>query len=274
MIAEYLPTEDYLSLRLCSRAMVPLFDTQAFWVTRFFISGDRGYLSDLLTETTQPIRDWRLMYRCSHPRIANNDTRSWIQKWQSHRFLRDVCTMTRGRNCPSRCTLSSPQALEWQSARIPKGNQRCDLKLVSPRSRELTEKEDWLTPQTVPFSRSIVGIFVSLLRDHGETFIAGLELVYPPDTPNIVLGYRDSGNQVRVDFRGKSLKGFELVLGRKGLHALLPLFGLNPTKEWIGRKDRFDDKSVRLSTDGEILALSGVFNVSRWLLSRVHILAC
>lgn len=64
-IATYLSTVDFLNLRFCLRAMADIFEDQAFWKTRFFIHGDRGYLA-FLTEDIQRARDWRLTYRCTH----------------------------------------------------------------------------------------------------------------------------------------------------------------------------------------------------------------
>ena len=58
-IATYLPTVDFLSLRLCPRAMADIFEDQSFWKTRFFIYGDRGYLAFLTkVSSMQETGDW------------------------------------------------------------------------------------------------------------------------------------------------------------------------------------------------------------------------
>lgn len=46
-IAYLLPTPEYLSLRLASKAMIPIFESQKFWKTRFLVHCERGFLNYL-----------------------------------------------------------------------------------------------------------------------------------------------------------------------------------------------------------------------------------
>ena len=115
-----------------------------------------------------------------------------------------------------------------------------------------------------------MGLAISVLSDPRSdpdsplTFIAGLELIYPSDMPNTVLGYRLPGNRIMIDLQERPLRGFEVMIGEGGVRAILPLF--DTMSNWIGK--RVDGKQqdfcrpVRISTDNEILGLSVDFDVS------------
>ncbi|KAJ5941471.1 hypothetical protein N7516_001639 [Penicillium verrucosum] len=133
--------------------------------------------------------------------------------------------------------------------------------------------------QSVPFSRDIVGLAISVLSDPRSppdsrlTYVAGLELIYPSDKPNTVLGYRLPGSRIMIDLQERPLKGFEVMIGEGGVRAILPLF--EKMNNWIGKPvDRSVDfrGPVRISTDNEILGLSVDFDVmSPWMLYSTSI---
>lgn len=273
-IATYLSTVDFLNLRLCSRAMADIFEDQAFWKTRFFIRGDRGYLA-FLTEGIQHARDWRLIYRCTH---SLSKLHPWLstrrQHWRRDLWLKDVCIMTREQNLRLYTQLGNTESLQWQKAAGKISCHRAFHRgLLKRANRKLCEKcfakHEPLT-QSVPFSRDVVGLAISVLSDPRSdpdsplTFIAGLELIYPSDMPNTVLGYRLPGNRIMIDLQERPLRGFEVMIGEGGVRAILPLF--DTMSNWIGK--RVDGKQqdfcrpVRISTDNEILGLSVDFDVS------------
>jgi hypothetical protein len=248
--------------------MADIFEEQTFWKTRFFIHGDRGYLA-FLTEGIQRAEDWRLIYRCTHKLPKKNrelrELRARRQHWRQNRWLRDASIMTIGQNL---LHTQVDKSLEWQKAA---GWMNCGKNPRRSTKHKCQRCYDRHSPlaQSVPFSRAVVGLAISLLpdldsdADSGDTFIAGLELIYPSDTPNTVLGYRLPGNQIMIDFPERPLRGFQLMIQKGGVRAILPLFSTN---DWIGNafvgvNDSF--ALVRVSTDNEILALSADFNVSR-----------
>ncbi|KAJ5735100.1 uncharacterized protein N7483_000225 [Penicillium malachiteum] len=73
-IAQYLPTVNFLNLRLSSKAMVLIFDRQDFWKTRFCLYGDRGFLDFLESQS----------------RVLND---LW-QQWIHNQMIRDMYLMT------------------------------------------------------------------------------------------------------------------------------------------------------------------------------------
>lgn len=272
-IATYLSTVDFLNLRLCSRAMADIFEDQSFWKTRFFIHGDRGYLA-FLTEGIQHARDWRLVYRCTHNSSKlHPEVRLRRQHWRHNRWLRDVCIMTREQNRLLPAQVDNTKSLQWQKAAGKMSCHRRTRGLLNGANRTFcsscfTKHETWI--QSVPFSRAAVGLAISVLSDprsdpdSPHTFVAGLELIYPSDMPNTVLGYRLPGNQIVIDLQARPLRGFEVMIGDGGVRAILPIF--NPMNDWIGNPvDGFGDfcGPMRISTDNEILGLSVEFDVSR-----------
>lgn len=66
-----------------------------------------------------------------------------------------------------------------------------------------------------------------------------------------------------IDLQERPLRGFQLIIEKGGVRAILPLFSAN---DWIGKPFVGFNGScslVRISTDNEILALSADFDVSR-----------
>ncbi|CAI7625862.1 unnamed protein product [Penicillium glandicola] len=162
------------------------------------------------------------------------------------------------------------ESLQWQKAVGKRECRRGTRGLLNGANRELCvtcfAKHDTLT-QSAPFTRDVVGIAISVLTDSrsdadsGQTFVAGLELIYPGDMPNIVLGYRLPGNRIMIDLQARPLRGFEVMIGKGGVRAILPLF--NVMNDWIGKPvDGYHESRgpVRLSTKNEILALSVDFD--------------
>lgn len=268
-IVSRLPTVDFLNLRLCSRAIAVLFHSQAFWKTRFFLHGDRGYMSFLTETSDHGVKDWRVLYRCIKKQSEFDgqlgrpdfyecqDLLLRKSHWEHNQWLRDACLMTR----------SSIQAIDTKSLRWQKafGKITCDsLHEVWDRPKESCVKchlKYKTLTQSIPFSPKVVGINFSVFsgpkQRREDTFIAGLELIYPPGTPNATLGYRLPGKQIEIDFDGRPLRGFELAIGEGGIHAIRPLF--SAMNSWIGSPGDVR----RLFTNDEIVALSVELDVSK-----------
>lgn len=180
--------------------------------------------------------------------------------------------MTREQNLQLHTQLGNAESLRWQKAAGRLSCRRGTRGLLNGANRKLCStcftKHETLT-QSVPFSRDVVGLAISVLSDpHSDanspfTFVAGLELIYPSDMSNIVLGYRLPGNQIMIDLSARPLRGFEVMVGEGGVHAILPLF--DTMNNWIGKPvDGYDFCGpVRISTDNEILGLWVEFDVSR-----------
>ena len=154
------------------------------------------------------------------------------------------------------------KGLAWIEA---SGKLRCDRmkKLDEPPASDDTCSNclgrHHLYTQNVPFSGAVVAILVSVLSEEESTFITGLELVYDDPTLNILLGYRVSGMQFHLSLREESLTGFETMVGEGGIHAIRPYSNTNHS--WLGKVDGETQKFVRISTEKEILAFSGHFDV-------------
>ncbi|KGO74347.1 hypothetical protein PITC_008710 [Penicillium italicum] len=268
-IAAYLSTVDFLNLRLCSRAVADIFEDQTFWKTRFFVHCERGYLA-FLTEGIQRARDWRLIYRCTHNSSKlHPELRIRRRHWQHNRWLRDVYLMTREHNLLLQAQVDNAKSLQWKKAAgqmICHGGLRGVLKGDDCKLCPKCLTRHKVSTQSIPFSRAVVGLAVSVLSDpcsdpdSPHTFVAGLELIYPSDMPNTVLGHRLPSNQIMIDLQARPLKGFEVMIGEGGVRAILPVF--NTMNDWVGKPvDEFCGP-IRISTDNEILALSVDFDVS------------
>lgn len=114
--------------------------------------------------------------------------------------------------------------------------------------------------QTVPLSSSLIGIAVSILSEEEKTYITGFELVHADrESPNIIFGHRLPIRQVIMDVQRQPLRGFVVVTGEGGIHAIRPVFKTD--SHWMGRPDEDACKSVRLVSSEDIKALLRDFDV-------------
>lgn len=268
-IAAWLPTKDYLDLRSSSRAMVPLFDLQLFWKSRFRINGDRGFLNCLLVSPKNyESKNWRLIYKAT-ARINKFDGHLWElrRRWQNVRWLKERCSMTRtsDEEIASQMSLSLPRKLNWMECHT---EFRCD--------RDWRQGPDWTLcknchaehipfVQTIVLDSSIVSLAISVLREGAQTYITGFELISADiQTRNVNFGYRVPGEQVVIDIRGTILRGFTLLTGKTGLHAIRPILNTtNSIVSWIGQPGGCNvNEPFDISLPQDIKVLWGKFDVS------------
>ncbi|KAJ5591990.1 uncharacterized protein N7459_002359 [Penicillium hispanicum] len=220
-VAKRISTKDYLSLRLASRAAVSLWDSQSFWKTRFYMNGDRGFLS-YLTEGDQSLpsgqpRDWRSLYRITR-RAANwKRLRVRYTLWTKAKWFQDMYVMTK----PPKVSLSwgewcQVRKLQWQTvvAAIKHG-----IHSMNTRPGQCV-KEKALS-QTVLIDKAVVKLGVSILQEKDKTYIAGIDLVRNGLQADRTLGYRIPGKQLFVDVEPSfHIKGFEVYLDDSAIHAI------------------------------------------------------
>lgn len=95
VIARSLPTRDFLSLRLASKAMAALFNDGWFWRSRFECDGDRGFLHHVLREYGDNIQiDWRLLYHASAK--LENRFELTVPVWETVRRIQDTVKADEG----------------------------------------------------------------------------------------------------------------------------------------------------------------------------------
>ena len=115
--------------------------------------------------------------------------------------------MTREPNLLPCARVGNAKSLRWQKAAACMNCDRSYRGSISEVKKKLcfvcSTKHDPFT-QSVPFSRAVVGLAISVVSDPQawfttrDTFVAGLELIYW-DMPNTVLCYRLPGNQIMID---------------------------------------------------------------------------
>lgn len=271
-IAAYLRTSDFLSLRLASRTMAPLFSSQCFWKTRFYINGERGFLDFLVggqNRRRSPQRtDWRQRYFNTKKIYHNGQLRLRRRHWHNNKWLRDRCTMVQAeKRTLHREAQRMVQNLSWEKI---EGAFRCDTSHYWGKcKREASGHYIW--EQTVLMHDSVHQIAVSFLEEQYSTYITGIEFISKDGKkPNKILGYRAPGNQVIVNIGSpKWLRGFWIASGQGGIHALrvstdYPWIKQHHLSKWIGcdQVSKPTGKKTRLISEAEILALSGTFDVS------------
>jgi hypothetical protein len=275
-IAAWLPTKDYLDLRSSSRAMVPLFDLQLFWKSRFRINGDRGFLNGLLVSPkNNESKNWRLIYKAT-ARINKSDGHLWElrRRWQNVRWLKERCFMTRTSDdeIASQMNLFSlPRKSDWKECPT---EFRCD--------RHWNQGIDWTLcnnchaehfsfVQTVVLDSSIVRLAISVLREGAQTYITGFELISADiQTRNVNFGSRVPGEQVVIEIQDTKLRGFTLLTGKTGIHAIRPNFDTTSSYvSWIGQPGGCNvNEPFDISLPQDIKVLWGNFDVSHLCAER------
>jgi hypothetical protein len=161
-----------------------------------------------------------------------------------------------------------PRKLHWEEAYA--AELRCD--------REWKQGTDWALCkncwaehipfiQTVTLERSVVSLAVSVLREGVHTYIVGFELISADiRTPNVIFGYRLPGGQVIIDNRDKQLRGFKVITGNCGIHAIRPILNINDTiASWIGLPEGDGIcKSSDICLQQDIKGFLGKFDVSHF----------
>ncbi|KAJ5746942.1 uncharacterized protein N7511_008638 [Penicillium nucicola] len=271
-IAYLLPTPEYLSMRLASKAMLPIFESQTFWKTRFSIERELGYLNYLVKDGC---KDWRLVYCCTGKLMRLTKTLRFRRlQWLHNEWIKDRCMMVRDPKSQLSKNNTRFQGLLWKKAA---GEMQCDRPYrpgpyrfdntpSSALDNEVCKRCNGVhilpPPQMVGVSRELVEIAVSVLAEDEHSFITGFNLIYGENSPNVSFGYQISQKQIKIDLRGQSLAGFEIFAGEGGIQAIRPIF----TQEYgtchsvIG-KPNTTCKSVSLVPDGEIKAFMGDFDL-------------
>lgn len=255
--------------------MVPVFDHQVFWKSRFRINGDRGYLN-CLVENPQDheSKDWRLIYKVT-AKIQRIDRHLWElrRRWLNNLWLRKCCSMTRApdEEIFGDTDISFPR----KSHRKECHNKSCFnghcMKDDYENLGRILPGEYFDFAQTIGLESAIISLAVSVLREGGNTYITGFEFIRADtQTPNVIFGYRLPGDQVIIDIRGTELRGFTIVKCRRGFHAIRPILNTaKPIGSWIGQprgcsvSEHSDIKLWR-----EIRVLRGKFDVSHLCLGR------
>jgi hypothetical protein len=269
-IAYLLSTPEYLSLRLASKAMVPLFEAQQFWKTRFLIHRERGYLNYLLEESHE---DWRLMYRCtSRLKRLTKKIRFRRLQWLHNEWIKDRCMMVGAPIPTSPGSNTGFDGLLWDRAA---GKVQCDrpYRYLTPASLDndtcnrCRGVHKLLPPQMITTSSGLVEIAVSVLAEDEHSFITGFKFVYSESSPSVNFGYQIPQKQIKIDLRSQLLTGFEVFAGEGGIQAVRPIFDqkYGICHSLIG-KPNATCKSVLLTPDGEIRAFIGEFDVSQILM--------
>lgn len=230
-IAGYLPTSDFYNLRLASRAMCTILDSQRFWRTRFEIRSDRGFLSylrELQHGKKSGNKGLRLLYHCTNLTNLCAELVDRRTIWAYCRWLTDMTTITSISNsspssskCKSRVDTANG---DWKEVG---GHLRWDPELPFPyHGRYITVDRE----EGIHIPPNLTKIVVSVLKEIDLTYITGIKLI--SDDEVLGIGYEVPGNLATKDV--ESLRGFEVAVGEDGIHALRPIIPSEPSSSWIG----------------------------------------
>lgn len=70
------------------------------------------------------------------------------------------------------------------------------------------------------------------------THVTGMELIEDLIEPRLILGYRIPDTTFRISLREKRLRGFDIIAGETGVHAIRAIFDDLTYSEWAGQPDQ------------------------------------
>lgn len=251
-IAMYLPTSDVLNLRLASRAFWTILDSQQFWASRFGDVSERSWLFEVWGDVPKS-RDWRWLYRrTNHGHISpglQNRVRVWNLSQKMLRILefswKEVGLTTSPKPEPQWWTHVSGNLWERPAGgRYLRFEGGCRV----------------FHKHRVPIPHNLSRLSISSVRVGDAEYLAGLKLVTAAGESHQV-GYWSVAPDVEKYVQVSEIRGFNLAVGSRGIHAIQCIEGGSRTRRWLGSPDR-SPKTQRLDVDRRVTELEVGFDVS------------
>lgn len=272
MIASELSVTDYLSSRLATRSMWPIFHFQTWWREKFFEKTggweDRSWLIEAW-EAPERLQnqDWRFLYRRTrHTQLSpglKNRKRIW-------RLLQDIphivsLEMDAQQNppapTPTTSTGSSPVPRVQARLRPPRRGHESADGFDGDGCREQYSRK-------IDIPADAASITVHMVRLGDADYLCGLEVAGQQDDDIVFAGYR-SNLRESLCFEGK-LRGFIAAVGCRGFHAiqLVTCQGwgksrMAATTAWVGDVEAECVKTERLAWSPiDVTGIEARFDVS------------
>ena len=257
-IACFLPMPDVLNLRLASRAFVFTIFNQQFWASRFSRDFDRCWFFEARDQTQR--RDWRLLYLLTKPLCLPPAMMNRWRIWDSIQRITNLVGLRYSGRLECASPMSPPE-LVWAEV-------TADLRHLSlhalPFKADNYERKPRAQYALVP--DNLYGVVIYITSLDGVTFITGIEFQTSEKTA-VTLGYH-GGRKRGVSVR--SLRGFNVALDSRGIHAIQVVDDRNFKSRWIGDPRKLPI-TLRLASikpepvDGVVLpavAIRPIFDVS------------
>lgn len=153
--------------------------------------------------------------------------------------------------------------LSWQT--ISTGI-RCDRNIRQGTDKTLCPR-CWMEHipfvQAVPLNDSVTSLAISILPEGDDTYITGVNLMDDSGESRLTLGYWMPGMTAIVNLGEKRLKGFNIVSGEVGIHAMRAIFDDLTYSNWAGQEEGDTFQSRELLLDRSIQAFAAKFDVSQ-----------
>lgn len=250
-IAINLPTDDALGLRRVSKAFLPLLSSDIFWRSRFEASGDRGFMFEKWK--SRDSTDWMSLYRLTGHAHNSRGLQNRRRIWDLIRPLADLISLRLAEGSKSASVDQRFACLRWSKV-------AGDIKDEASDGYPIGFNEGCRLFDThvahIPRNLSKIGFSISSVVN--VSYIAGIRLITEKD-PDICLGFVSGGKEVIHEVR--TLRGFILAAGSRGIHALQVVNEDARPSEWIGCPNN-SPITERLARFNFIAALEVSFDVS------------
>jgi len=289
-IAIHLPTSDFLTLRRVSRAFWPVFHSQQFWASKFFMYGERGWVIESQRRSSgASIPDWRWWWH--RTRDCNERCGSDCDGYACHCEARDrdywaetdyegrqPCSCDRGAHLAVHrqrtrvwrcvCSLHSILSVDWDTSAtsaaqsLPEGISWVEVSGTIERRvslyNSIREGCRVFEKRLVTIPSNLRRIGFSFVRLDRAEYISGIRFI-TNSTEDVKLGFQSSTHQVVVD--GSDIRGFIVAADQRGIRALQMITSDGCVTRWVGNS-KVIPKTRRLAfREGLVVAIECGFDV-------------
>ncbi|GIZ36670.1 hypothetical protein CKM354_000013900 [Cercospora kikuchii] len=220
MIAELLTTQEVFNIRSAARSFWPIFESKAFWKSRFRFGGDREFLFEALEQKDKI--DLRALWRVTgrfRKNCLGNRRRVWA-------ILQTIVPLMDARITP--VAPDQPGVRQGPGAGVS-GHSHADISTgphaVYRRGCAIFHKRRLYWPE------KIVRIAASLAGAGGATYVSGFQF-HTEDGPSASVGYLSPNQQAcTID---SQIVGFLVAVDSGGLRAIRVLTSSNQQTPWLG----------------------------------------
>lgn len=260
-----LKSTDLCNLRLASRAFAAMPLPQAFWASRFQSGFEfESVIEVQSTSFRQQNRDWKMLYHRVKALLATPSLSNRNRIWGILRPLADLL------KCYSSLSLAGYAYPSFYDPDVPKSHDHpwtCIQGAVERPKGYFFGGCMVLFERTVSIPRDMTGLHVSVVHFSGTHYISGLRFVRQHGG-DVCIGYNIPDNEVLLSLDGNSqsdsfggVKGFEVAVGRRGIHAIALVSSTGIMSAWAGHPEEAPQMRLRTRLD-RISALKAGFDVS------------
>lgn len=233
IIASYMLTADYFSMRFVSRALATVLFSTKFWASRFAFHGEHAYIFKARQSCMKGFTKWHSLYCYVISEDIPYSLGNRMRIWHTSQLFRDRMDL-QWTNCAAlRNDEPDGDIYVWREVQ---GDITEDKPAINWKGCHLTCKS-WFS-----ITNTIIRMAVSVIKEGRSSYITGIKFVFEDETA-VSIGYSAQPSESEVHISRDitplgSLSGFILCVGPRGIHAVQTVCGDSSSSDWLGYPDQ------------------------------------